>query len=292
MGGENMGIAGLVDLKKRIRSIQNTKKLTKAMALVATSKLKKTRESLGRNNKYFESYSEVMNEIIPIINKESKYIKNNKGSNDKLIIVITSDLGMCGSYNFNLVNKVQEITNERIESYRLLVIGEKGKALFKRYKFNILDFDSKVSDIPTIDEARNIFEYGLNIFVEGLVSEVVLVYTWFKNPLVKEPIHKIMLPLQAYGGMESENKEVKFDIEGNANELMDTLIPSYFSSMVYNALINAKTSEQSYRMETMNSASQNAGDLISSLELKYNRIRQSAITQEISEIVGGSEAQG
>lgn len=286
-----MGIAGLVDLKKRIKSIQNTKKLTKAMALVATSKLKKTRGSLERNNTYFESYNEVMSEIIPTINKESKYIKRNKGSKDKLIIVITSDLGMCGSYNFSLVNKVEELTSGNMDSSKIVVIGEKGKSLFKRYKFNLLDFDGKVSDIPSIDEAKVIFEYGYDMFEKGLVSEVILVYTWFKNPLVKQPVDKVMLPLQIKAEVEVQSKE-EFDIEGNKDELMDALIPSYCNSMVYNALINAKTAEQSYRMETMNSASKNAGDLISSLEIKYNRIRQSAITQEISEIVGGSEAQG
>lgn len=286
-----MGIAGLVNLKKRIKSIQNTKKLTKAMALVATSKLKKTRGNLGRNNVYFESYNEVMSEIIPTINKDSKYIKSNKEVKEKLIIVITSDLGMCGSYNFSLVSKVQELVSGDMNSNKILVIGEKGRALFKRYKFNMLDFEGKISDIPSIDEAKAIFEYGYDMFEKAMVSEVILVYTWFKNPIVKEPLHKIMLPLQIKEGMEVQSKE-EFDIEGNKEELMDTLIPSYCNSMVYNALINAKTAEQSYRMETMNSASKNAGDLISRLELKYNRIRQSAITQEISEIVGGSEAQG
>ena len=287
-----MGIAGLVDLKKRIISIQNTKKLTKAMALVATSKLKKTRSILGKNNSYFESYNDVMSEIIPTISKESKYIKVDKTVDEKLIIVITSDLGMCGSYNFNIVNKVQDLIGDEINKYKLLILGEKGKGLFKRYKFNILDFEGTVSDIPTIDEVKEIYKYGLDMFVDGVVNEVILVYTWFKNPIIKEAIHKVMLPLQINKGVAQKVNGDEFDIEGSKDQLMDTLIPSYCNALVYNALINSKASEQSYRMETMNSASQNASELISSLELKYNRIRQSAITQEISEIVGGSEAQG
>lgn len=287
-----MGIAGLVDLKKRIISIQNTKKLTKAMALVATSKLKKTRSILGKNNSYFESYNDVMSEIIPTISKESKYIKVDKTVDEKLIIVITSDLGMCGSYNFNIVNKVQDLIGDEINKYKLLILGEKGKGLFKRYKFNILDFEGTVSDIPTIDEVKEIYKYGLDMFVDGVVNEVILVYTWFKNPIIKEAIHKVMLPLQVNKGVAQKVNGDEFDIEGSKDQLMDTLIPSYCNALVYNALINSKASEQSYRMETMNSASQNASELISSLELKYNRIRQSAITQEISEIVGGSEAQG
>ena len=287
-----MGIAGIVDLKKRIISIQNTKKLTKAMALIATSKLKKTRSILGKNNFYFESYNDVMSEIIPTVSKESKYIKVDKTVDEKLIIVITSDLGMCGSYNFNLVNKVQDLIGDEINQYKLLILGEKGRGLFKRYKFNIVDFEGKVSDIPTIDEVQKVYKYGFDMFVDGIVNEVILVYTWFKNPIIKEATHKVMLPLKVNRGVEQRFNGDEFDIEGNKDELMDTLIPSYCTALVYNAVINSKASEQSYRMETMNSASQNASELISSLELKYNRIRQSAITQEISEIVGGSEAQG
>lgn len=285
-----MGLAGLVDLKKRINSIQNTKKLTRAMALVATSKLKKARVGLEKNNLYLKSYRDIVTELKPLLPKENKYIKSSE-SNKTLVIIVTSDLGMCGSYNFNLVNKAQEIINEESYSYKFLAIGEKGRSLLKRYKFDMVDFQCKVSDIPTTYEAEQIFDYALQEFLEHQVGRVAILYTFFKNPLVKEPVYENILPFQLSEEMVEMNKVDEFDIEGDKEEVFNTIVPSYCNSVIYNALVNAKTSEQSYRMETMNSASQNAGDLISSLELKYNRIRQSAITQEISEIVGGSEAQ-
>lgn len=285
-----MGVAGLVVLKKRIKSIENTMKLTKAMALVATSKLKKVRVMLYKNNSYFNSYKEVMNEIIPSLPKDNKYIKLNNKTEDKLIIVITSDMGMCGSYNYSVVNKVKDIISENEGNYKLLIVGEKGKSLFKRNKINTINFDKKLDNLPNNEDAKKIFRYGMDMFVQGLVSEVILVYTWFKNPIVKSPVHRVILPLEFESKDENYIKD-EFDIEGDKEELMEILIPSYCNAMVFNGILNAKTAEQSYRMETMNSATKNASELISSLKIKYNRIRQGAITQEISEIVGGSQAQ-
>ncbi len=286
-----MGVAGLVVLKKRIKSIENTRKLTKAMALVATSKLKKVRVMLNKNNSYFDSYKEVMNEIIPALPKDNKYIKINNSTNEKLIIVITSDIGMCGSYNYSVVNKVKDMISENKDNYKLLIVGEKGKSLFKRNNLNTINYQVKIGDLPNNEEAKKIFEYGLDMFKQGLVNEVILVYTWFKNPIMKSPVHRVVLPLQFEAEDNKRISEDEFDIEGDKEELMETLIPSYCNAMVFNGMVNAKAAEQSYRMETMNSATHNASELISSLKLKYNRIRQGAITQEISEIVGGSQAQ-
>ncbi|MEG1148804.1 MAG: FoF1 ATP synthase subunit gamma, partial [Niameybacter sp.] len=181
-----MGVAGLVILKKRIKSIESTKKLTKAMALVATSKLKKIRVALYTNKIYFEGYKEVMNEIIPALPKENRYVQNNK-STQKLIIVITSDMGMCGAYNNNVLAKLGSITSGNKNDYKLLVLGEKGKSLCKRHGFQLVDYNAKISDLPKANEAKNIFEYGFNMFLTGEFGEVSLLYTWFKNPVVKEP---------------------------------------------------------------------------------------------------------
>lgn len=287
-----MGVAGLVILKKRIKSIENTKKLTKAMALVATSKLKKVRVSLYTNDTYFKNYKEVMNEIIPSLPKENRYMQSN-GSEKKLVIVVTSDMGMCGAYNNSVVDKLEEITKGHEEDYLIAVIGEKGKSLAKRYGFKVLDdYNQTISDVPTSSEAKSIFEYSFNMFNEKKVGEVIILYTWFKNPIVKEPKEYRLLPLAFEENEQDHIGEDEFDIEGNKEELMESIIPSYCNAMVLNALINSKSSEQANRMETMNSATQNADDLISSLTLKYNRVRQAAITQEISEIIGGAEAQG
>lgn len=286
-----MGIAGLVDLKKRIKSIENTQKLTNAMALVATSKLKKTRNTLKRVNSYFESYNEIMEDIMYILPEDSKFNNRNKQTDKELIIIITSDIGLCGSYNFNILDKVREFIGDKSNQYYLLIIGERGKSLFKRYDFNILDYEYNISDIPNVEQVRNIYEYGLNMFLKGEVSGIILAYTWFKNPLIKEAICKTILPINIDKSMLQGGIGERLNIEGDKEKVLDMLISSYCNAAIFNGLINAKASEQGYRMETMNSASKNAGELITNLEIKYNRIRQSAITQEISEIVGGSEAQ-
>ncbi len=286
-----MGVAGLVILKKRIKSIESTKKLTKAMALVATSKLKKVRVSLYTNDMYFKNYKEVMNEIIPSLPKENRYMQSN-GSKKKLIIVITSDMGMCGAYNNNVIDKLEEITKGHEEDYLIAVIGEKGKSLTRRYGFKTLDeYNQTISDVPTSSEAKSIFEYSFNMFNEEKVGEVIILYTWFKNPIVKEPKEYRLLPLAFEQNEQDHIGEDEFDIEGNKEELIESIVPSYCNATIINAMMNSKASEQGNRMETMNSATQNADDLIASLRLKYNRIRQGAITQEISEIIGGAQAQ-
>lgn len=286
-----MGVAGLVILKKRIKSIENTKKLTKAMALVATSKLKKVRVSLYTNDTYFKSYREVMNEVIPSLPKENRYMQSN-GSKKKLIIVITSDMGMCGAYNNNVIDKLKEITKGHEEDYLIAVIGEKGKNLAKRHRIKTLDkYNQTISDVPTTTEAKSIFEYSFNMFSEEKVGEVSILYTWFKNPIVKEPKECRLLPLTFEESEEDHIGEDEFDIEGDKEEIIESIVPSYCNAMILNAMINSKASEQGNRMETMNSATQNADELIASLRLKYNRVRQGAITQEISEIIGGAQAQ-
>ncbi|MEG1256482.1 ATP synthase F1 subunit gamma [Clostridium sp.] len=285
-----MGVAGLVVLKKRIKSIESTKKLTKAMALVATSKLKKIRVALYTNKTYFKSYKDIMDEIIPALPKENRYMQVN-GSKQKLIIVITSDMGMCGAYNNNVISKLKDITKNNLSDYKLLVLGEKGKALCKRYGFDIVDYNVKLSDLPTTSEAKKIFQYGFDMFSKGEFGEVSIVYTWLKNPIIKEPREYKILPLEFSSSNENSISEDEFDIEGNKEELIESIVPSYCNAMILNAMMNSKASEQSNRMETMNSATRNADDLIAGLKLRYNRIRQGAITQEISEIVGGSEAQ-
>lgn len=286
-----MGVAGLVGLKKRIKSVESTRKLTKAMSLVATSKLKKVRRVLAINNDYCQAYREIMAEVTPSLPEDNKYVQKNS-TNKKLIIVIASDMGMCGSYNNAIVTKLEEITKDNMSDYSLLVLGEKGKSLCKRHGYETIEYDKRISDIPELEEVSNVFEYGFSKYSEGLFSEVIIVYTWFKNTIVREVEVQQLLPLK-FDTFENEKVvEGEFDVEGDGESLMEVLIPSYCKCVLFNSVLNSKASEHSVRTETMNSATKNADELISALKLKYNRIRQGAITQEITEIVGGVDAQG
>lgn len=285
-----MGVAGLVGLKKRINSIQSTRKLTRAMALVATSKLKKVRKVLSVNNDYFYAYKEVIAQILPSISEESVYLTRNSAKK-KLVIVVGSDTGMCGSYNNVVADYVVEKTGNLIEDYDFLVLGEKCKSVCRRHKLNVIEYKNAIGDVPEIDSAKEVFEFGLSEFSKGNYSEVSIVYTWFKNTMIREVKSEVILPLSP-DNFKSEQDTREFDIEGDRESLIEVLIPGYCECMIHNSVLNAKASEHSVRAETMNAATKNADDLCARLKIKYNRIRQGAITQEITEIVGGVEAQG
>lgn len=282
----SIGTVGVANLKKQIKSIEGIKKVTKAMSLVSTSKFKKVREVLDVNTNYYTTYREIIDEIVPSLSEENIYLRKN-ASKKRLIIVITSDRGMCGGYNYSVVNKVKELEIKDEEECSFLVIGKKGASLFNRHGFKNLEHDLSISDIPVLDEANSISKYCLDKFLSGEYNSVSIIYTWFKNPIIKEVKERTILPIDVSSNEKVEKAD--FDIEGNSEEFIDKILLSYCSCLVLNAILNSKASEQSMRMETMNSASQSADELISDLKLKYNRIRQAAITQEISEIVGGTQ---
>ncbi len=283
-----MAATGLVTIKRRIKSVKNTKKITKAMGLVATSKLKKAREKLNGNNNYYNAYKEIMDEVIPSLSEESIFITGNKSSK-KLIIVITSDMSLCGSYNSSILIRLNEIIGDNKDDYLVMLVGQRGRILVKKYKYETVAEYVEIPDVPTTKESNIIYRHGLSMYLNGEVGEVQLLYTRFFNQLRKEPVHVKLLPLST--DVVKDDNEIKFDIEGDKEEFLDKLVAPYFNSVILNAMINSKVAEQSYRMEAMESATKSADELIDKYNLMYNRIRQSAITQEISEIVGGAQAQ-
>lgn len=282
----DIGIVGTNKLKKQIRSIEGIKKVTKAMALVSTSKLRKVRDVLDANNTYYKTYEGIVNEVANYLSEECIYLKGNK-SEKKLVIIIASDRGMCGGYNHNISNYLEQLSSENKDKYTLAVIGKRGINLCKRYGFKSIEHELSISDIPKLEECESIFKFCLEKFTSGEFGNVSIVYTWYKNPLVKEVRERELLPISISKNNNSSNGD--FDIEGNSEELTNQIILPYCTCKIMNALINSKASEHSIRMETMNSATKSADDLINNLRQKYNRLRQAEITQEISEIVGGTQ---
>ncbi|EQB89290.1 F-type H+-transporting ATPase subunit gamma [Clostridium punense] len=283
-----MAATGLVNIKRRIKTVQNTKKITKAMGLVATSKLKKARARLNENNNYFKAYKEIVDEVVPSLSSESIFIKGNNSAK-KLYIVITSDMGLCGSYNGSILSATNEIISKDKDNSILMMVGQRGRSILKRYKYETVAEYIQIPDVPTVKESSIICRHGMKLFLNNEVGEVHLIYTKFVNQLRKSPTAVQLLPLVSQAS--SNGYESNFDIEGDKEEFLDKLIAPYLNSLILNAMVNAKVSEQSYRMEAMEGATKNADELIDRLNLSYNRIRQSAITQEISEIVGGAQAQ-
>jgi F-type H+-transporting ATPase subunit gamma len=280
--------SGLVGIKRRIKSIMNTKKITKAMGLVATAKLRKTKVALEVNKLYDDSLDAIISEIIKNDEADNVYISGN-GSNKKLFIILTSDSGMCGSFNLNILNKaIEEISKDK-ENSVVMVLGEKGAAYFRRINYEAAIRFVGIRDLPTLGEANHYAMPVLHMYDEGEVGEINVIYSKFESQSKQEVTVQRLLPLKKEAGRDNQNENMVF--EPKVDNLLDEIIPLYMRQSMLNSLLHSKTSEQSTRMTAMDGATKNANQLLDKLNLKYNRMRQSAITQEISEIVGGAEAQ-
>ncbi|KGM96252.1 ATP synthase F0F1 subunit gamma [Clostridium novyi A str. 4552] len=284
-----MAGAGLIAIKRRIKSINNTKKITKAIGLVATSKLRKARQKLELNNTYYSSVSEIMNGILADKNLEKGVYFKDNGANKKLYIVITSDSGLCGGFNGNVIAKTLETISKDRENSVLITVGKKGRTYLKKFKIDSIAEFVEIPEIPTLKEVKAILEKALNLYLNKEISEINVVYTDFISSVKQESKVKKLLPIT----MEEDNKELNsfVEFEPDKNIVLEGISELYLKQTLLNLMLNSKTSEESARMTAMDGATSNANDLLDKLNLKYNRIRQSSITQEISEIVGGAQAQ-
>ncbi|MBV7272337.1 ATP synthase F1 subunit gamma [Clostridium thailandense] len=282
-----MAGAGLVAIKRRIKSITSTQKITKAMGLIATSKLRKVRNKLELNDKYSKSFSAVMSEFVNGAEDKSIYIHGNKGRK-KLYITLNSDSGLCGGFNANVVNKAAEVIVKDRENSLLLSVGQKGRMYFNRLNFQTTAEYVDIPDVPTLEESSAITYKVLDMYRKAEVGEVYIIYTRFHSTVKQVVTVEKILPL------ENKNSEVKrqfVKFEPSIDEMIDDVIVMQLKQQILNFMLHSKASEQGSRMSAMDGATKNANELLDALNLKYNRERQGAITQEISEIVGGAEAQ-
>ena len=281
-----MGAAGLIEIKRRLKSVESTRKITKAMGLVATSKLRKVRNELANNEKYNELCKDIVDVVVSNLPEgyESIYCTERKG--DKLYIVLTSDTGLCGGYNNNVIAYLKEVLDNESGTEKIVLVGSKGLSYMSKYSLNTFNEYVSIPDIPTISEINKIYNEAIYLYKQGEVSEVNIVYTKFISPMKQEPILIKMLPFEV-----NSSKKEDYLIEPDFEEVLNNSIDTYLKSQLQNCMLHSKASEQSSRMTAMDGATENASDIINNLNIKYNRIRQSVITQEISEIVGGAEAQ-
>lgn len=281
-----MGAAGLIEIKRRMKSVESTRKITKAMGLVATSKLRKVRKELVANEQYSKLCKEIVSEVVSNLPKgyESVYYNNSKG--DKLYIVLTSDTGLCAGYNNNLAVYLNSILSKDSNNYKVIVVGSKGISYLNKYNIDTFSQFVDMSDIPTAKEISNIYNEVIYLYQKGEVSEVNIVYTEFISPVKQEVKGLKVLPIG-----DASNSNRRYIIEPNEEEVFKSSIDMYLKSQLRRCMLSAKASEQSSRMTAMDGATENASDILQGLRVKFNRIRQSVITQEISEIVGGAEAQ-
>lgn len=276
------------EIKQRIKGISSTKKITKAMELVSSAKMRKARIRLEESRPYYLTILDSIKSVINNTNVKHPLLSLRE-TNKSLYIVITADRGLAGGYNSNINRLIHSKYKDEKSKISLITVGKKARDFFDRRDYEIEESFVGISEDPTFADARKIGELAVDLLKEGKVDEINLVYTKFITTLSYEPTILKMLPTEEiYDGSAKGNRVI--DFEPSPEEVLDYLIPKYIQSIVYGALIEASASEQSARRVAMDAATENAQEMIDELNMSFNRARQAAITMEISEIVTGADA--
>lgn len=286
-------MASMRDIKRRKASIQSTGQITKAMKLVSTVKLQKAKSRAEQARPYSKYMYDTMADMLSrTMNIDHPYLNGNSDNPKKAVIVITSNRGLAGGYNNNAV-KLLTGSDMAKEDVLVYAVGKKGKDTLSRRGYEIKADYSEVINEPEYTDAKEIGDTVLKEYTEGNIGEIYLLYTSFKNTVSHEPKLVKLLPISVedtVSDTESSDKRALMNFEPNEDEVLSAIIPKYMNSLIYGALVEAVASENGARMQAMDSATSNAEEMISDLSLKYNRARQGAITQELTEIIAGAEA--
>ena len=290
-------MASMREIKRRRTSIQSTQQITKAMKLVSTVKLQRARQRAENSKAYFTyMYKTITSMLAKAGNVDHPYVKGSDSKN-VAIVTVTSNRGLAGGYNANIVRMVMGSGFDK-ENVRLYTVGRKGAEGLERKGYRIVADYSDVIEEPTFADAKEIGERLLADFANGEIGEIYVAYTEFKNTVSQVPKLMKLLPVDAEGmqvdveELSELDKLTPMNFEPEEEEAIALLIPKYMTSILYGAFVEAVASENGARMQAMDSATNNAEEIISDLELKYNRARQGAITQELTEIIAGAEAIG
>ena len=283
-------MASMKDIKRRKGSIQSTQQITKAMKLVSTVKLQKAKGRAEQTDPYFNyMYQTVSSMLAKSGNINHPYLKSGE-TTKKAVVVITSNRGLAGGYNSNIVKLV---TGSGIpkEDAKIYAIGSKGREALERRGYQIAFEDAEMIESPSYADASALCKKILKSFSDGEIGEIYLAYTHFKNTVSHEPKLIKLLPVEIdVDKAADDTSNILMNYEPNTEEALDMIIPKYITSLFYGALVEAVASENGARMQAMDSATSNAEEMISDLTLKYNRARQGAITQELTEIIAGASA--
>lgn len=282
---------GMQEIKRRIKSVESTKKITKAMELVATSKLRKTRNQLEQSKPYYTNVAQTVAEILANCkgNNDSIYLVENKDIEKEVFIVIASSLGLCGGYNANIFKEIKGAIKPGDYVYS---IGSKATSYLLKNHQGVTDH--KFDDLNTTFDFKDVTKLVAELtkmYREKEISKIKIVYTEFVNNLTFRPRIVTLLPVDPsdFDHIEISKKSTLF--EPSPEEVLDSLIPMYLQAVIYGYIIESAASENAARRTSMENANDNADELTEQLLLKYNQARQTAITNEISEIVAGANAQ-
>ncbi|HSP22880.1 MAG TPA: ATP synthase F1 subunit gamma [Planococcus sp. (in: firmicutes)] len=282
-------MASLRDIKNRITSTKKTSQITRAMQMVSASKLNRAEV----NAKAFVPYMEKIQDVVASIaagSNETHPMMTTRPVQKTAYLVITSDRGLVGGYNSNILRTVMARIKERHTSndeFVILSVGRKGRDFFTKQGMTILESAIALPDHPTFSDIKEITRKAVGMFSDGTYDEVYMYYNHFASAIQQDVTEKKVLPLT---DIEATGATASYEFDPSAEAILEVLLPQYAESLIFGAVLDGKASEHAASMTAMKSATDNASDLINGLTLSYNRARQAAITQEITEIVGGAAA--
>lgn len=286
----------LKEVRNRIKSVQSTQQITKAMKMVSAAKLRRAQDAILQMRPYSKKLQEMLSNIVSSVSSDINLpLADVRPVERVLMIPITSDRGLCGAYNANIIKLTKQVISEKYADQArkghvtILPIGKKGYEAFTRQNFNVVaDFWAIFSDL-TFDNVRNAAVYAQEKFLKKEYDRVEIVYSQFKNAATQVFTVEPYLPIPKVEQKEGA-KNIDFIYEPSRGELLQELMPKILNTQVYKAVLDANASEHGARMTAMDKASENANEMLKSLKISYNRARQAAITTELTEIVSGAAA--
>jgi len=283
----------LKDIKRRIKSVKNTQQITKAMKLVAASKLRKAQKAIQDARPYSLKLRDVLNHISARCNPDLHALLDQREGDNTLVVVVTADKGLCGGFNGNIIRKAAKVIVEHDgKNLSLVLLGKKGKDFFRHRSTPIThEFIDWTRDCNYC-KAQEIGELLTGMFVDKKVDKIIMVYNEFKSVMQQEVVVEQVLPIvpEPLKAVKETNHVPEYIYEPDEESILDELLQRYMTVQVYRAMLESCASEQGARMTAMDNASRNAGDMINALSLTYNKARQAYITKELIEIVNGAEA--
>ena len=285
-------MASMRDIKRRKESVQSTQQITKAMKLVSTVKLQRAKGRAESAKLYFDKMFATVTSILEKAESlDHPYLVDN-GSPKNAVIVISGNRGLAGGYNNNIVKEVMEqgLTPDNTVIYG---VGKKGVEFLRRRGYEIVSETNDMIDEPKFEDAAFLGKTLLEAYEKGEIGKIYIAYTRFKNTVVHIPTVMQLLPVEVTAEQKAEGtSEAPMNFEPEPEAALELIVPKYINSLIYGAFVESVASENGARMQAMDSATSNADEIIATLSLAYNRARQGAITQELTEIISGAEALG
>lgn len=286
-------MATLKDIRKRIRAVKSTRQITRAMKMVAAARLRRAQESIEAMRPYAYRLRETIWEISRSADVDDHPLLANREPKRVMLLVLTSDRGLCGGFNSQLNRETEKYIREHMNDHEdigLTVVGRKGRDYFKRRPYRIEKIHTEVLGAVSIAKADEIGREIITSYQDAGLDAVFMVYNEFKNAVSQKVQVERLLPVIPEETADTSEQGIEFIYEPSKTEVLDAVLPLYVNIQIYRAMLESVASEMGARMTAMDSATKNAGELIRKLTLTYNRVRQAAITKELMEIVAGAES--